>query len=251
MNRARHAGLSDPGLTHAGNEDRWLADPDFGLFLVSDGMADPVAPQMVVDLLPDLLRHGLSDSAAVPTDVEGRLQAALAQLNRQVRQESTRRTGLPGDLGATLVLVLLRAGRAVVAHLGDSRVYLCRDARLEQLTRDHSYVQKLLDEGRLTPAEAAICWGNGGPTRYIGMPGEPQADVRWLDLRPGDQLLLCSDGLTGDVKDAELEALLSRGLPPDAVCRLLIDTANAAGGHDNITALVIQVGGDGPGRVHE
>src|SRR5262249_26866556 len=117
MNRARHAGLSDLGLTHADNEDRWLADPDFGLFLVSDGMAEPVAPQMVVDRLPDLLRHGLQDRAAVPAKVESQLQAALAQLNRQVRQESTWLTGLPGDLGATLVLVLLRADQAVVAHL--------------------------------------------------------------------------------------------------------------------------------------
>src|SRR5262249_13579565 len=161
-------------------------------------------------LLPGLLRAGLADVADLSGDrAYERIQQALAELNRRVRAESERRTGHPGNLGATLDLVLVRAGMAVVVHLGDSRVYLCRAGRRTPLTHDAAYVQKLLDEGLLTPAEAAACPGNGGPTRYVGMPGQPQADVCYLNLHPGDRLLLCSDGLTGELSEDRILAVLS------------------------------------------
>ena len=147
----------------------------------------------------------------------------------------------PGSTGSTIVLVLVRGRRALVAHLGDSRVYLFRAGRLRRLTRDHSHVEEMVDRGLLTPEEAARSRSNGGPTRYLGMWGEPEADLTLLDLLPGDRLLLCSDGLTGMLADDELAVILGQEPSPAGACRRLIDAANAAGGLDNITALVLAV----------
>jgi protein phosphatase len=232
-----HACLSDRGLTHAGNEDRWLIDPDLGLHVVADGMADERPAQLVVDRLPDLLRVALADVVSLddPGAAE-QVRAALAELNEEARD--------PDSSGSTVVLALIRERRALLAHLGDSRIYLLRAGRLRPQTRDHSLTQKMVDQGVLTPEDAARARSNGGPTRFIGMWGDAVADVRLLDLRPGDRLLLCSDGLTAMLPDEDLQDILARESEPAAACRRLIDAANAAGGEDNITALVLAVPGD-------
>ncbi len=232
-----HACLSDRGLTHAGNEDRWHADPGQGLYVVADGMADERPAQMVVDRLPGLVRAKLAGVADLDDARAAHgLKEALAEVSEQVRS----RGGL-GGMGSTVVLILIRGAQALVAHLGDSRAYLLRDGVLEPLTRDHSLVQEMRDRGELTAEEAAQAWNNGGPTRFAGMWGDPVADVRRLDLRPGDRLLLCSDGLTGMLADDQLRDALAGHAEPAAACRRLIDAANAAGGDDNITALVVAV----------
>jgi protein phosphatase len=239
MGRIAYAALSDRGRRYKDNQDRWLADPERGLYLVSDGMAEAVSPQLVVDTLPGLLREALaaeadlSDSAIAQT-----IRDVLAQVSARVRDASQQRQGM---IGATVVLALVRPERALLAHLGDSRIYLFRGGRLEQLTRDHSWIQQMIDEGKLMPDEA-FHWGfNGGPSQYAGMSGRAEADVRELPLQAGDQLLLCSDGLTCMLSDAELQALFARRLDPQETCCQLVEAANAAGGKDNITALIVRV----------
>jgi protein phosphatase len=229
-----HACLSDPGRTHADNQDRWLADPEGGLYAVADGMADERPAQQIVERLPALLRCRLAGVAGLhePGAAE-QVRAALVELNAEVRD--------PEITGSTLVLALVHDRRALIAHLGDSRVYLFREDTLHRLTRDHSWVQEMLDAGTLTPEEAAETRSNGGPTRFIGMWGEPVADVCPLELRSGDRLLLCSDGLTGMLTDTDLLVILRKSPLPADACRRLVAAANAAGGEDNITALVVAV----------
>jgi PPM family protein phosphatase len=229
-----HACLSDPGRTHAANEDRWLADPVQGLYVVADGMADERPAQLAIDRLPELLVPRLAgiDDAGDPRAEEA-IRAILAEVSEEARDLDT--------TGSTVVLALVRGRRALLAHLGDSRIYLSREDRLRQLTRDHSLLQEMVDRGELTPDEAAAAKYNGGPTRFLGMWGEPDADVSVLDLQPGDRLLLCSDGLTAMLSDEELGRVLAREAAPAEACRRLIDAANAAGGADNITALVLAV----------
>jgi PPM family protein phosphatase len=240
MTRLRHAGLSDPGRKHFTNEDCWLADAALGLYAVADGMADPVAPQLAVDHLPEFTRAALGappDLAGV--DAPDRVRGLVEQLNERVRKQGMELYGIFGGLGSTLVLALVQGRRALVAHLGDSRAYLLRAGTLEPLTRDHSQVTAMLDDGRLTPQEATSYRWNGGPTRFLGMTGKAVADVRAVELNAGDQLLLCSDGLPCMLTDEEIAAVLRDRLAPEDACRRLVDAANAAGGQDNVTVVIV------------
>jgi PPM family protein phosphatase len=228
----RHACLSDRGRTHEGNEDRWHADPAWGLYLVADGMADERPAQKAVDLLPPLLTarlNGLEDLA--DPRVRQQVAAAITEVSDQIRDLET--------TGSTLVLVLVRDGLALVAHMGDSRVYLLRHGGLEQLTRDHSWLQWMVEHGEITAEEASQARSNGGPTRFLGMWGQATPELHLLELCAGDRLLLCSDGLPEMLPAEQLRAVLSREPEPEAACRRLIDAANTAGGRDNLTALVI------------
>lgn len=212
---------------------------------MSDGMggqpAGALAARIVVETLPALLctqMQGIDDLTT--PEATHRLLTALAVLSEQVRSGSQGQPGLDG-MGATVVLALIRGTHALIAHMGDSRAYLVRHGCLEQLTTDHSLLQLLLDCDEIAPDEAASHPAQGQLTRYIGMPGEPLPEARLLALCPGDRLLLCSDGLTGMVRDGELLALLQKRRAPSIVCRRLIAAANAAGGTDNITALLVSV----------
>ncbi len=232
-----HAALSDPGRQHEDNQDRWYVDAAQGLYLVSDGMAEDISPQIVVDTLPGLLHTaigGIDDLVAEPAPRQ--VRGALAVVSRKVREESQRRAR--EMLGATVVLALVRGARALVAHLGDSRAYLLRAGKLERLTRDHSALERMIELGWIK-AEDARGRGNGGPTRYAGMRDEAVADVRCVDLQAGDRLLLCSDGLTEMLDDEVIGPLLDPALTPEQNCERLVAAANAAGGEDNITVVVI------------
>jgi protein phosphatase len=220
------------------------------LYIVADGMggalAGALAAQVVAEALAALLRRrmvGVSDLTA--PDAGERLLAAVAELSAQVRKESRGQPGLDG-MGATVVVALVRAGQALIAHLGDSRAYRWRPGSLEPLTRDHSLLQLLLDCGEITPHEAAEHPARGQLTRYVGMEEEALPEARALTLDSGDRLLLCSDGLTGMLSDRELLAILNEDLALDQACHRLVAAANAAGGVDNVTALLVEVPGGPP-----
>ncbi|MGQ0778083.1 MAG: PP2C family protein-serine/threonine phosphatase [Pseudonocardiales bacterium] len=237
------AGLSDCGRVRESNEDRWSADVELGLFVVSDGMgglpAGEVAAEIVVTRLPMLIatRFGAASDIAAPEATQ-QLRTVLAELSADLRagsQDDPRRAGM----GATAVVALIRQATALIAHLGDSRVYLWREHSVQRLTHDHSLAQGLFDVGVITEQEAADHPARHQLVRYLGMDGEALPDVRCITLRPADRLLLCSDGLTNMLDDARIQVILNDHPNPDDTCRALIDAANEAGGTDNITALVI------------
>jgi protein phosphatase len=237
----RFACATHEGKTHDANEDRWLADPDNGLFLVADGMANAIAPEAVLQHLPGLFAGILaSDKPLSQGSLRQEIESALIALNTRVRDTMREQQEL--GLGTTLVLALLRAGHALIAHLGDSRAYLLRGDKLAPLTCDHSYFRELVQRGVLTEEEVSSAVSNGGPTRFLGMAYEPKADVRVLELAAGDRVLLCSDGLTAMLGDGEIEEILAKRWPAQDSCDELVAAANAAGGLDNVTALLIDVG---------
>lgn len=243
MSTLRYAGLSDVGRRRRHNEDRWLADGPLGLFLVVDGLGGEangdLASQMIVDSFPALLRRhlrGVSNLAGSRT--AGRVQDLITALNEQVRAEGHKHPRLHG-MGATIVFALVWDRQALIAHVGDSRAYLLHEGSLEQLTRDHSAVQRLVDEGKIKPEQAADHPDAGMLTQFIGLAREVKADVRLVELATSDLLLFCSDGLWSMLEPAELEGILSLRLPPEKTCQLLVDTANLKGGDDNITAIVV------------
>lgn len=239
----RWAGLSDRGRVRERNEDRWSAHADLGLFIVSDGMggrpAGEVASEVVVAALPTLVAHHFgADPDLDAPDAPQRLRTVLTELSADLREGSQDTPRLAG-MGATAVVALVSQATALIAHVGDSRAYLLNVRGLHRLTRDHSLAQALIDAGAITDQQAAGHPARGQLTRHMGMVGEALPDARRVALEPDDRLLLCSDGLTGMLDDARIQAILDRSPEPQHACRTLVEAANEAGGTDNITVLVI------------
>jgi len=242
MATLRYHCLSDPGKTHDANEDRWFIDADGGLFVVADGMANETAPELVVQQLPGMLHDCLASKQDLQdSTLHAEIQSILVELSGDVRA-AMHSEGEIG-LGTTLVTVCIREGRALVVHVGDSRAYLFRDDRLEPVTEDHSLVQELLRNGIISEEQARESRRNGGPTRFLGMGREFEADFRAIELCAKDQLLLCTDGLTEMLSDERIKEMMHGKNEPEAVCQALVDAANEAGGLDNITAMSIIVDG--------
>ncbi|OUS97324.1 PP2C family serine/threonine-protein phosphatase [Rhodococcus sp. NCIMB 12038] len=240
------AGLSDIGRIRHQNEDRFHADADRGLFLVADGMggaaAGEVAAQTVVDMLPEYTRRYVFPGAPpveFTTTTENQLKAALADLSTEIRKGSERSLRQAG-MGTTAVVAIIGTREVMVGHLGDSRAYRMRHGQLQQLTDDHNLAQALIESGELTPEQAASHSGLRRLTRYVGMRDRPRPDVATFSFNDPDRLLLCTDGLTTLLDDATVQTILNEHPHPRDACRALIAAANAAGGNDNTTAIIIQ-----------
>lgn len=239
------AGRTDVGRVRSQNQDRFRIDAGRGIFILADGMggaaAGDVAAQTVVDMLPQYMERYLGN---LPTgdfvqDLPSRLKSAIADLSLQIRKVSSRSVRQAG-MGTTLVVVVAGETEVMVGHVGDSRAYLFRDGRLHQVTSDHTLAQALIDSGDLTVEEASSQSGLQQLTRYVGMEEPPVVDVSCIQLFENDRLLMCSDGLTSMVSDADVSTILSRFADPDDACGALVDAANAAGGRDNTTVVVLQ-----------
>ena len=239
--------LSDPGRepTKQVNEDSGRATRTrLGhLALVCDGMGGhahgQAASQAAVDTIIERLSHPPFDRAPGPA-----LAQAIQHANQVVYQQGGGPT-IEGRPGTTCVAVLVHAGGAEIAHVGDSRVYLMRGGQIYRMTRDHSVVQQLVDAGMLSAEQALTHPDANRITRALGM--APTVEVELypgpFEVSAGDLFLLASDGLTDLVSDAEISSVVvsrvGEGLP--AACRALIDLANLRGGHDNITVLMIRI----------
>jgi protein phosphatase len=145
-------------------------------------------------------------------------------------------------MGATVVALLVREGEAFVGSMGDSRAYLLRSGKLRALTRDHTVTEVLLAEGEITAEEAAVHPMRTALSRFVGMPEPAPPEVNHAALRTGDRLLLCSDGLTSMVPDDVIRDLLVRGATDEETCSALVSAALAAGGRDNVTVVLGEVG---------
>ncbi|MDQ3486340.1 MAG: protein phosphatase 2C domain-containing protein [Acidobacteriota bacterium] len=245
---------TDAGLRRSSNEDSHAARPDIGLFLVADGMgghaAGEVASGVVVESVAAFIEEtaGADSNRTWPFPFEpalsleaNRLKAAFRLANRRLAAAIADSHDLRG-MATTASAILQGPKQACVAHIGDSRVYVLRGADLTQITDDHSWVEEQVRAGTLT-AEAARQhpWRNV-VTRALSGGDDPEIDVVEIKPAQGERYLLCSDGLFGVVADPLLaEILADRAASLDEICGRLIDAANAAGGPDNITAMVIQV----------
>jgi protein phosphatase len=242
MRIREYAGLSDVGSVRGNNEDRWLADPEAGLFVVADGLgghaAGEVAAQRAVDELPRLLASRRQSLAArEDPQVARTLAAVLRALNRKIFQEAQANATHRG-MGTTVVFVLVLDDIAIVANVGDCRAYLHREGRLRQLTHDHSLAQYLLDNAMVNADDPRLPFARRQLLQHVGMATPPLPWLHKLPLVPDDRLLLCSDGLTDMVADEEIAGVLGRELRVRAAGAELIDMAKLAGGRDNITAVL-------------
>jgi PPM family protein phosphatase len=231
---------TDVGRVRDGNEDAYLVDDAMGLIAVADGMGGHRAGEVASATALEALRAAITGGRP--------LRESIEDANDAVYTKSLTDTSLRG-MGTTLTAGTLVAGDTVlVGHVGDSRAYLLHDGELRQVTNDHSLVEELVREGRLTADEAAVHPQRSIITRALGVDASVEVDVYPVELVPGDRLLLCSDGLTGMVAPDDIAATLRRESDPTRAAAQLVDAANAAGGEDNITVVVVAVTDEAPLR---
>ena len=241
------SGLSDIGRVRRENQDSSGYFPDARLFVVADGMGGHKGGKQASEMAIAAISERCAAWTA-ETTFDGAVESVLesvTEANRRIRERAAREPEL-SRMGTTLVAVLLDAnGTAAVVHVGDSRAYRLRDSELELLTSDHTIVNDLLRNKDISEAEAKAHPYRHVLTRALGVENKVTADVRRIDVRADDVLVLCSDGISGMLQSAEIrEILMANRLDPGAVCKQLVDAANRAGGKDNATAIAVRCAPD-------
>jgi protein phosphatase len=233
--------MTDRGLQRPNNEDAYLERPQTGMFAVADGMGGHAAGEIASRIAVEALAQAVANRSPVEEN-HSPLVRSFSVANREIRRRGRVEPETRG-MGTTLSVLAGSAagGRGVIVHIGDSRVYRYRDARLEQLTRDHTWVQERIDAGVLTPDQARTHPYSSILTRVLGTEDQVTPDVIPLELKPRDLFLLCSDGLSGMVPDAVIEAILARGEALPETAQRLVDAAKAGGGIDNVTLVLARV----------
>jgi serine/threonine protein phosphatase PrpC len=226
------ATASHKGMVRDKNEDSVYPtssgeSSDEVLAIVADGMGGHVAGEVAS-------RIAINAAASSDLDPTDRVAAG----NRAIREEVARDPGLEG-MGTTMTLLRIEDGAATIAHIGDSRAYLLRDGEMRQVTEDHTVAAEYVAQGQLSPEEAASHPQRHMLLRTLGLTRFVDVDELNLDLRPGDRVLLCSDGLTEMVRNEKIGKILADGSPDEVVWKL-VETANDAGGVDNITVVVVE-----------
>ncbi|MDE3012101.1 MAG: serine/threonine-protein phosphatase [Pseudomonadota bacterium] len=235
-------GCSDLGTVRSENQDRMgvVAFPGGQALLVCDGMgghADGgVAAELALRTLTQYLAAIRPELAA-----EDVLREAFAATNAIIHAQGRAANGSERPMGSTAVVCVTREAAALVGHVGDSRAYLHREGQLQQLTRDHTRVQRMVDAGMLTPEQARHHPDGGILTRSLGVIPEVEAELAaWLPLRAGDEILLCSDGLSSYVEDAHIAAALDQDGTPQQLAEALVALALQCGSDDNVTVQLIR-----------
>lgn len=245
------AGLSDTGLARTHNEDCFGLDLDHSFFVVADGMGGhnhgEVASRLAVRAVQAFVEQTADHDTTWPFVYDSRLQRHSNRLKTGVRMahdnvlRAIKQDSALLGMGTTVVSMLLKGRIAAVAHVGDSRAYRVRSGKLELLTQDHTWVNEQVVAGYLSEEQARSHPLKNVVTRALGGESEVVVDVREVEIEPGDVFLLCSDGLTTMLTDDEIRSHLVPSGSLDGMCRSLVEHANAKGGLDNITAVLIGV----------
>ncbi len=226
---------SDTGRVREGNEDSFLVRSP--LFALADGMGGHLGGEVASQITIGIIEE--EPISSLKGDDE-----SLAELVRRANQAILDRAGADRELegmGTTCTLLVLEGSQAHLAHVGDSRAYLLRDEQLEQVTQDHTLVQRMVQEGKLKPEEAIHHPHGNIITRALGVEPDVEVDIIVKDLQHNDRVLLCSDGLTDMITPEDITSILVDRSEPQEAADRLVDAANEAGGQDNITAMVVRV----------
>lgn len=255
--KIRYAAKTDVGMKRTHNEDYFSLIEDEQLFMVADGMgghaSGEVASKMAADTLSEFYQRTKDEDATWPykmdralSYIENRLVCGIKLANYKIFEAACRDIRYKG-MGTTIVAVLVNDEKVYVAHVGDSRCYRLRDGKLSQVTRDHSLLEDYKDaKPDMTEEEQRNFPHKNVITRALGMRDSVQVDVKQEAIQDGDVYVLCSDGLSGMVDEAQLREIVMSNIGPGGASNLekvvseLVDNANRAGGTDNITALVLQ-----------
>jgi len=251
--RIESCGLTNPGLKRSHNEDHFACADDIGLYLVADGMgghaAGEIASSAAIGEIIDFMRRFRAERDLTwPYDFNPQLNAAenalvtaILMANQAVCNQANENQAY-GGMGTTIVGLMIYDSQGAVAHVGDSRLYRLRGSEFSLLTFDHSWVNEQLRQNVITEQEAKSHRWRNVITRALGNRTDLQVDIEAVSLAPGDTYLLCTDGLSGMVCDEEMQRILQDSQNDlDKACRQLIAQANANGGIDNTTAVVVRI----------
>ncbi len=234
------AAVSDRGRKRPTNEDAFGYSVESGVFIVCDGMGGAAAGEVASSLAVDEMMRVLTDRSQ-EASLSSLIEPAVSAANQVIYSRAQSNTKLNG-MGTTLVALVAEESRIHVLNVGDSRCYRFRAGNLEQITQDHSLVDEQVRLGRMSTAEAVRSPLRNVITRALGTQSRVTPDVFDLGAKPGDLFLLCTDGLTREVSDAEIGAILSASRTLDELCGDLVSAAIKAGGSDNITCLLVRAG---------
>lgn len=232
-------GATDTGRVRPNNEDALLSDPAHGLFLVADGMGGHAAGEVASRLAVEACARGVRRKGTGAAPVEALREGFRAA--REALAECCANDPRTRGMGTTLTVLLLRPdGEYGIGHIGDSRAYLLRDGRLEQLTRDHTWVQEQVEKGSLSARAARTHPYAHIITRALGVDSADEPELSGGRTAPGDLFLLVTDGVTGKLEDGQIARMLAPG-PLDAAAAALVEEANRRGGEDNATVALVGV----------
>lgn len=245
--RVVSAGITDVGRKRDHNEDNFIVQEEMDLYVVCDGMgghaggeyASAIAVNTIEEALGSLAVYGASTDDDPVEIAREQLAQAVRLAGKRIHEKAAAQPELRG-MGTTAVSLLLREGNAYIAHVGDSRAYLRRDGRTEQITEDHSLIAEQMREGLLTAEEAKNHQLRNVITRSLGFQEDVEVDVRVMAIRRGDRFLLCSDGLSGYLEPHDIDGFLSAHGPAEASRRMMLEACER-GGDDNITAVVVHI----------
>jgi len=233
-------GITDVGLVRGHNEDNF-AFLDLGartLFVVADGMGGHDAGEVASNIAVKTVCREVREGKVQGTDPLAFVERAVQKANAEVRREGARKGS---NMGTTLTIALVEEGTAYIGSVGDSRAYWMENGSITQVTEDHSLVAKLVAAGKLTREEARNHPRSNLLYRTIGTDEHVKSGAYRLKLNKGGTLLLCTDGLWGELDDEEIRGLCAREQHTEISCARLVQRANANGGKDNITAIVVKV----------
>jgi PPM family protein phosphatase len=255
----RFFAATDVGKVRDHNEDNFLVDKKLGLFMVADGMgghaAGEVASAICVrtihdeikrerELVSDFLVGATGANRVTQKDIVALLEHAVQSACLKIHEEAQIDQAKRG-MGTTLSALLVLGNQGFVAHVGDSRIYMMREGRVQQVTEDHTVYNELIKRGRLTPEQIETLGPKANAiTRAVGVYERIDVDTLVIEVLPGDAFLLASDGLTGYLESAD-ELCAPLALAGDATVKQLIELANERGGKDNITTVVVRIGSEG------
>ncbi|WP_287740340.1 Stp1/IreP family PP2C-type Ser/Thr phosphatase [Diaphorobacter sp.] len=237
--------LTDTGRVRSNNEDAVAIHETVQMVILADGMggynAGEVAAGMAITYIgTEMVRWLQGDgSAASPSDVRHALEACVDNANHAILGASMSNPQYLG-MGTTLVVGVFRDDRLILGHIGDSRCYRWREGLLRQITRDHSWLQEQIDLGLLTPAQAAVSRQRNLVTRALGVDVSVHIEINEFLVEPGDLFILCSDGLTDMLSDADLAELARMPIALQDKAARMVAMANAMGGRDNISVVLAQ-----------
>ncbi|MEM6613110.1 MAG: Stp1/IreP family PP2C-type Ser/Thr phosphatase [Cyanobacteria bacterium P01_C01_bin.72] len=238
--KRQFVGLTDTGVVRTANQDSYFVDDKLGrFFIVADGMGGHAGGEQASKIATEIIYAYLQQNWDSSLDSDALLKEAVHQANLGILADQNDHPER-ADMGTTVVVLIFRDEQPLCAHVGDSRLYRFRGSNLEQITDDHTWVGMALKKGEIDAEQAKFHPWRHVLSQCLGREDLQQIDIQKCEVRSGDRLLICSDGLTEEVTDEQIETALTNLQSCEATAQELIDAAKAAGGSDNITIVIVE-----------